>query len=339
MQKNTISSSERPDLPANSKIWFFSLLKLLSGIYLILTAFYCLLAYLPYTYYALVRAPAYAWMPVFTRHHALFYWLCVPWTVWESLPKNRMRYIVFSIVSLLGVFLALHPFLPGIQSDGSAYAGCLVALALLAFLAAISLGRKFFGEAGAPGSLQQLPVAGAVLLALIVATDYFTASHLRTFLETKSWSLHTPDAELLAWSALSHVAVALIAVALLNLIRLAASKSPQPRLVRFTLYGALAVACLWFAAARFLSTALSFDGWRAQLFAAALAISLTLWGFWVSLPILARPEKFTSSNRLAKLIPATIAAALAVSALLLPALLTEGDWNGFLQGTFTLAFW
>ena len=259
--------------------------------------------------------------------------------VWGARPYTKTRYAAFSIVSLLGVFLALHPFLPGIQSDGSAYAVCLLALALLAMLSVTALARQFSGEAKAHGSAQQLPFAGAVLLGVVISAVYFAASHLRSFFETKSWSLHAADAELLAWSALSHLAVALIAVSILNLIRLAAAKSPQPRLVRFTLYGALAVVCLWFAAARFLSTALSFDGWRAQLFAAALAISLTLWGSWVSLPILAKPEKLTSSNRLAKLIPATTAAVFVLSALVLPALVAQGDWNGFLQGTFTLAFW
>lgn len=339
MQKNTISSGERRHFLAYLRSPLFTCLTLLSGIYLILTAFYCLLAYLPYTYYALVRAPAYAWMPVFTQHHALFYWLCVPWMVLEANPKGRIHYAVISILALVGAFLALHPILPGIQSDGFAYACSLVALALLAMIAATSLARPFSVEPRATSSVPQLPLGAAALVGVLVAVVYFAASHLRIYVETRSWRLHAADVEILGWSILSHVAVALVAVAILNLVRLAAAKSAHQRFLRYALYGALAVGALWLAAARFLSSALSFDGWRAQLFAAALAVSLTLWSFCLALPILANEDKFSASESLPKAIPATIAAALIVVAVALPAFVTEGDWNGFLQGTFTLTFW
>jgi hypothetical protein len=36
---------------------------------------YCLLAFLPYSFFFLIRAPAYAWMPWFVHHQAILYWL------------------------------------------------------------------------------------------------------------------------------------------------------------------------------------------------------------------------------------------------------------------------
>ena len=54
--------------------WTATFLKLIWGAYLVLTSIYCLLAFLPYTYFALIKSPAYAWMPWFAHHHGLLYW-------------------------------------------------------------------------------------------------------------------------------------------------------------------------------------------------------------------------------------------------------------------------
>jgi hypothetical protein len=61
----------------NLRPWLFTALKLLWGIYLLLTSFYCLLAFLPYTYFALIKAPPYDWMPWFAHHQAALYFLAL----------------------------------------------------------------------------------------------------------------------------------------------------------------------------------------------------------------------------------------------------------------------
>ena len=50
-----------------------TLLRLVSGIYFVLTSIYCLLAFLPYTFFFLIKARPYAWMPWFVRHQATLY--------------------------------------------------------------------------------------------------------------------------------------------------------------------------------------------------------------------------------------------------------------------------
>ena len=57
--------------------WAATFLKLIWGIFLVLTSIYCLLAFLPYTYFALIKAPAYSWMPWFAHHHRPLYWLAL----------------------------------------------------------------------------------------------------------------------------------------------------------------------------------------------------------------------------------------------------------------------
>src|SRR5215467_9486199 len=102
------------------RIWISTLSKLAWGVYLLLTSIYCLLAFLPYTYFALIKAPAYAWMPWFAHHQASLYWVIlagVGTTSWEKPSK----YKIFLPLVLYGVFLSFRPFLPGLQNRWPTY--------------------------------------------------------------------------------------------------------------------------------------------------------------------------------------------------------------------------
>ena len=138
---------------------------------------------------------------------------------------------------------------------------------------------------------------------------------------------------------ISHVLVAIILISILNLIRLAASRSAHPREVRWSLVGLVIFGSLWALAARFLENALSFEGWMAHIYAASLAAALALLGFSVAQPFIVHgaDSRAPSASRRAALI--VIPILLAVFAVALPALLGGGDWNGLYEGTFTLAFW
>ena len=52
---------------------------------LLLTSFYCLLAYIPDTYFAFIQAPFQAWLPAFIRFHPLFFGLLAGAWSWSVL--------------------------------------------------------------------------------------------------------------------------------------------------------------------------------------------------------------------------------------------------------------
>ena len=66
------------------RLWINTLLRLLVGMYFVLTSIYCLLAFLPYTFYFLIKAPPYAWMPWFVRHQAGLYWIASAAALWRA---------------------------------------------------------------------------------------------------------------------------------------------------------------------------------------------------------------------------------------------------------------
>jgi hypothetical protein len=112
------------------KVALQTLLRLLAGIYFILTSLYCLLAFLPYTYCAFIKAPPYAWMPWFTHHSAILYWTAAAAGVIGANPdcwRQRSRIMQPSFLVTLsffvvgGIYLTARPFLPQLQNTPAAY--------------------------------------------------------------------------------------------------------------------------------------------------------------------------------------------------------------------------
>src|SRR5208283_2085248 len=109
----------------------------------VLTSLYCLLAFLPYTFYFLIKAPAYAWMPWFVRHQAVLYWLAAGATVAAnanfSKHKDKRFLTVVGLLAVAGIYLTFRPFLSALEDNRAAYCW---SLASLLPLIAISLWKQ-----------------------------------------------------------------------------------------------------------------------------------------------------------------------------------------------------
>ncbi len=322
--------------------WFETSLKIFFGAYFALTSLYCLLAFLPYTYYALIKAPAYSWVPWFVRHHALLFW--VAWAAaavaYRSRRKRAAYFVCFGILACVGVFLSVRPFLASVESNRTAYFGSLIATwAIILVVSLCGFQDSTTHESEAPLN-SHLSYSTGILLAAGVALLSVASARLRNYSDTRSLSFHVSDIYLTFWSVISHLVVAIILVSIINLVRIAASKSVHSRLVRQGLIGVLIWGSLWALSVRFLENALSFEGWPAHLYAASLAAALTLLGFSVAQPFFAADgaESLARSGRETTLL-IVVSALLALIALALPTLVGGGDWNGLYEGTFTLLFW
>jgi hypothetical protein len=104
-----------------------------------------------------------------------------------------------------------------------------------------------------------------------------------------------------------------------------------------TSVGLLEFIFLWIILARFLDSAFSFHGVPAQAYAATLAMAVTLWTGFLVLPLLQKTQM--SAERSPRPILIGVVLGLSVLAAALPTLIGGSDWNGVLQGAFTLAFW
>jgi arylsulfatase A-like enzyme len=322
--------------------WFDAILKIFFGAYFALTSLYCLLAFLPYTYYSLIKSPAYAWMPWFAHHHDFLFWLaCLAAAITFRPAKKKATYFIcFGGLACVAILLAVRPFLANVESNRTAYFGGVAALWIVIVVVALcGFQDSPTGESEAAVE-SNLSYAAGILLAAGAALLGVASAHLRTYSDTRSFSFHAGDIYLTFWSVISHVLVAVVFVSVLNLIRTGAAKSAHPRAVRWGLFGLLIFGALWLLSVRFLENALSFEGWMAHLYAASLAAALTVLGFSVARPFLAGERAASRTRpRLQTILLIAVPVLLAILAVALPTLIGGGDWNGFYEGTFTLLFW
>jgi hypothetical protein len=332
------------------RLWLNTLLRVAAGAYFVVTSLYCLLAFLPYTFCAFIRTPPYAWMPWLAHHQALLYWVAVAAALAAEWPLEKWKVgvgplIGMSLLAAGGVYVTARPFLPGLENNLKAYVWSLVALLPV-------MGFALWQLFSAPQPRRRneefkgIALSGALLAALAISAVYILAAKLRLYSDSHSHSLglHWQDIDLTFWSLATHIALAIIILTAVNLTLWVAAKSSRPHLLRRLLLGMLVVVGLSVALSRFLDNAMSFDGRIAYLYATALAITLTLWGFSLVEPFLARHTALqigrgaglSAAQTVATWITIGVFAALALESRWL---IGGEDWNGVVESTGAIVFW
>jgi Sulfatase len=330
------------------KLWIHTLLRVVAGTYFVLTSLYCLLAFLPYTYTAFIKAPPYPWMPWFTHHQAVLYWFASaavaitnwPFESWSR--KNRFFLAGIGLLAVGGVYLSIRPYLPELHDDRAAYWWALASLIPVVGLALWQARSDSSSPALKERAIGGFGYSAGLLVAVVISVVYTAGTRARIYSETGSLGFHSQDIELALWSLVSHFALAVAVLSALNLIYLGASKTPRPQAVRRALIGILIVVALTIVLARFLDSAMSFAGWDAFFYAAALALTLTLWGFLLVLPWIARKTleanqgDISRRSRIVTWVAMLILIGLAYASRWL---IGGEDWNGFVGSTWALIFW
>ncbi|HKF24164.1 MAG TPA: sulfatase-like hydrolase/transferase [Candidatus Angelobacter sp.] len=307
------------------------------------TSIYCLLAFFPYTYYALIKSPAYDWMPWFAHHQALLYWLAliaVAGAYCKDMRRLRPAAFLLLPLAVAGAFVTARPFLPGLISDGEAYGWSVAALVPVLLLAAVDLVSQRSDALGQQRiTLTYLP---AVLSAITVAVLSMFGQWVQDRGNAHSSILHSHETQVGSWSVITHVVVALVVVSMINLLSAAAAKTARPRLVRGGTIS-LAVMCGGvYSLASFLDSALGFRGWLAWLYSFLLIATLLLLAIALVLPLLERIRIQLLEGRTQRRMKVLLVLSLisiGALALILPSRFGYWDWNGMFQWVFTVLLW
>ncbi len=258
--------------------------------------------------------------------------------------KDKRFQAMVGLLAACGVYVTLRPFLPGLQNNGAAYYWSLTALLPLI---AVSLWQMSSAAGqcdprdGVENNAAPFGFSAGLLVALVVSLIYTISARVRLYTDSHSLGFHWQDAEVAFWSLVSHFLLAIIVLSALNLIFLIAAKTSRPQAVRRGLVGILIAVVLSFVLARFLGNAMSFDGWSAYAYAGAFALTLTLWGFAMVEPFLARKQRPLSTGLSSGQSIATWIMIVVVTLLALGSrwLIGGEDWNGFVESTSALLFW
>jgi len=310
------------------------------GVFLLLTASYCLLAYLPFTYQQIVVEAPLPWLSMFVRAHPYLYWLVLVLQIVTLVPDLRRQaaaqradkpakpaqrspaqslrgltgvrpsrpeavlalgFVVFS--ACLGVILVVHPVLAGIRSTiGSLYWG-LVFLLPLAWLGALDyLGqrRRLRWQDSGPQEDRRI-FRAAWESAVFLSLLYYAIFFLRWGRPLTTGFAGREALVSLSWTVVCHLLAFMGLFVTLCLVRGAAGLFHNSVKVEFAFCAAMG--CLLVAGTlRFLIFPLiSFVGPRADGFALGAGVGLGV--FWAGLSAKLFPaEKSTVESGLALLL-------------------------------------
>lgn len=348
---------------AGMGVWWRALVKLIWAAYMLLTSLYCLLAFLPYTDYALIKSPAYSWMPWFVQHHAHLYWatlLAVAAASWPN-RKRRAYVVLFAALTVAGIFITVKPFLGNVHQNAQAYAWSVAALIpVVLFFVTESVCSWSEEAVASPNPFRYSPLVWSAItitvLALLgakiqnhalghVAPQVFDAA-MQEGSVPNAPVIHPSGfelgrVELVLWSLITHVVVAIAIVSILSLIYVVAAKTSRPRLVRYGAVVTVLSVSLIISVARFLNDALGFQRWPSLLYASLLVLSLTFVGLslLISLQADARPRTASVENDGHKRLLVLGIIAVAAMALTAPLLIGEWDWHGVFQRVLAVVLW
>jgi MFS family permease len=252
----------------------FVLARLLVGAFVVLTAGYCLLAYIPFTYHQVHLGGLLPWLSAFARLHPYLYWLAFVAAV-ATLPdlrnsRKRLGSVLFLVVfAAVGVMLLLNPLLVHLENNLRSLLWCVAALIPLVWLAVLDWSaQKDRFKWVKQESAQISRLFRACLLAAVYAWLFSAILVVGRYPLNKEWTAA------LAGSVVSHIVVFMAIFLAINFTGAIAGVVSRNPVVHTSFYLAAALVLLALVLKFVAFAPLSFSGPWAILVAAAIAFSL-----------------------------------------------------------------
>ena len=335
----------------------FFLARLLVGAVFALTAGYCVLAYIPFTYHQVVVGGLLSWLSAFARLHTYFYWSAfglASWTLpWRNRRTRFASFLFVVVYGAIGIILLVRPWLESLENNLQSLGWAMLALTPLAWLGALDwIAQRGLFKWAKPGSAEIARLFRALLLtaiyawllsAVVVIVRY--AGSNAAELCASQWAL------VLAGSLLFHLLVFMVAFLAVNFTRAIAGTLSKSSAVHALSYASAAAVLLMLGLKLIVFASASFSGRWATLVAFAVASSVMLFMSGTS-GRLYRPEGGEIESPVALLLlPAafirllpraiqagTLVAASAISVWML-IVVSPVDWEHLIQKLLTAAIW
>ncbi len=314
---------------------------------LLMTSIYCLLAYLPDTYYAFIQAPFQRWLPWFIRLHPYLYSVLVLVLCLSLLKERRekqsrrlaIEFVCFNAGATLYLLIS-RPF-SHIGNNSQSYIWSLVLLVpviLIAGIDYVAYWRNPIASENWSGHLGFVPL---LITAAAIGVLYPAMSFLR-FLQMGT-PFQFSQVDLMAWLAAicGHLILCAFGVSLVNLGESIGARTRNAARFRWLSYHLLA----WFALQRLFQNVIlatiPFNSIEAKIYSGMMALTLVM--FFGAL--LLRRQKIsiaagaTSSVAWTVRTKVALALALLAAAYIVPAIIGVVDWNFLLEKLWSLALW
>jgi len=328
-----------------TKALFFFIARAAFGVFLLITSVYCLLLYIPFTYFGFIHNPLLAWLPAFVRIHSYLYVLLVAAVAITLIPElraERTRRSAAAFVGLhvaVGIYLLFRPALATMLRDFFAYVWSMLALFPLLWLASLDLVSDDVETRNHARARMNL---ATTTFAAIAVTLTFAATSLLQRAVHASEGAQALSALSLAASLVAHLAIFTLFGAAVLLIGVVSRKTGWPHRTGFLLNLLLAWMVCGGVIRYIVLPTISFDGLQANIFAATTSLVFVL---YVSGLIAGVRAAFASTKVLQSgavtgaTLRVTAAAGLATAAYYVPIQLGPTDWDFVLQKLAVVLIW
>ena len=336
---------------------FFS--RLVFVLFLLLSAIYCVLAYVPFTYQQIIVAAPMGWLVSLAKFHQWIYWLTLaiaaPSVVGDlrRAETKKMALSFFAMAGALGILLVVHPVLSHIANTVTALYWGLLFLTPLLFLGIVdwlACGKQV-AWARLPQNENDRVFRAAWQSALFVSVVYTAlAFYMHSSKAAAGGAEVEPQLIGTMWSLVSHLTVFMLLFAGTLGLRLLARRSEQSSRVDFILSTVAAAAGLALIVRFLVTPVISFQGAWATIFSAAIGVSIAIAWAGLCVRLFAGEQDIDSGlglllRQLAwrRILPGgfgfAIFAVILVLAWLLAVRSSSFDWNFLKQKLAALFIW
>ena len=328
---------------------FFLFTRVAFGLLAVLTSVYCLLVYIPFSYYGFIHDPILWWLPSFVKFHAYLYGitlLAIAAALIPELrrPKTRASAGGFLLMNAVACFY-LMSFSPlrrlGLNVD--AYVWGIVGLFPVIWLGAIdavSAGQSTERRQSILVAPRSADLANAGFAAITVWLAFAVVSIIRNIAGPPQ--LLSPKARLfgILFSLGAHVGIFVIVATLVLMFRQLSARFRSSDLVYSSLTRLLAWTLCALAVLKIALPSLSFTGPRAIGFAAAVGLTLVVSFEGTISKVKAQvPEVVRRVGGATAWTWSVAAASLLLLAYAIPSVIAKTDWDFVLQKFAVLLLW
>lgn len=357
--------ASRPPLGENApwlgvlRVAMFSCIRLAFAGFLFLTSLYCLLVWVPFSYFGFIRNPLLSWLPTFVHLHGLLYGvllLPLAFTLTPTLRRNETRRAAIGFLLLnsgAALYLWRAQALAAIQPDLSSYFWSMLSLLPLVWLAALDLSMawpEIKAQAGKKVGIEgtkHFDAAPYALAAVVVAAAFALTSLLRAAISGNPLSAGLA-LEGFALSLCFHLVIFVVIGVCLGFIawlcariRMKIASDNQAARRRLILTRSFAALLIFQCLRGLILPTISFGGAQAAIFAAAISFTVVLFatGFHASLRALVAKSGIRGMRIPSAWLWSVVALALLGTAYAIPEVLGRTDWDFVVQKISVMVLW
>ncbi|MBI4850193.1 MAG: sulfatase-like hydrolase/transferase [Acidobacteria bacterium] len=331
-------------------------IRLIFAILIILTSFYCLLAYPPFTYQQVIKLELVTWLAIFVKIHPYIYL-----TVSVLLNINLLSTIdfskrfskYFSLIfvignSLFSIALIFNPLLSRLENSFTSLFWCFITSLPLFYLILINY-FNFYPKIIWPQDIDK-EKDKKIFLALLKTSIFVSLLYFVIFQARLSFIDFFPTISqeifILIWSLSAHLVVFMAIFLIFNFVSALAKLSLKISVLEFWLVQAVAIILVCLVFRNLIFAAIGFNNYLATFFAFVFATLLVT--FFSSISILLAVGKKPFENPLELLLCKTpfnkvtqvfLLLILGVIAYVLTTKFVALDWNFLLQKIIVLIIW